>query len=283
MIKQQILLLAGGSLLLAVLFLFANTKPPTSATEQAQMVPGNSAANTPLTTALILDSVRKQLTNSQNEVLTQLENSVVRGDVKDQKIKVYGQLSDYWRDTLHRSEIAAYYAGEAAKLEKSEKNLTFAARLFLGQLMASGDAGMQNWLASNAKSLYEEALSINPANDSLKIELGTCYLFSSISPTPMEGILKIKEVADRDTTNMYAQLMLGLGDIRSGQYDKAVERLEKVAEKEPHNLQAVFNLAETYERKGDKQNAIKWYQAAGNMVSIPEARQEIEQRINSLK
>ena len=138
--------------------------------------------------------------------------------------------------------------------------------------MATEDAGMQNWLATNAKSLYEEALKLNPVNDSLKIELGTCYLFSTISATPMEGILKIKEVADRDSSNMYAQLMLGLGDIRSGQYDKAIERLTKVTAAEPQNLQAIFNLAETYERKADKANAIKWYTIAENMVTMPDAK-----------
>jgi Tfp pilus assembly protein PilF len=100
---------------------------------------------------------------------------------------------------------------------------------------------------------------------------------------PMEGILKIKEVADKDSTNMYAQLMLGLGDIRSQQYDKGIERLEKVVHHEPHNLQALFNLAETYERKGDKANAIKWYRQVQEHIDIPEVKREIENRINSLK
>ena len=82
---------------------------------------------------------------------------------------------------------------------------------------------------------------------------------------------------------MYAQLLLGLGDIRSAQYDKAVERFETVIRNEPDNLQAIFNLAETFERKGDKINAVRWYKEAQKIINIPEAKQEIEARIKSLQ
>ena len=108
-------------------------------------------------------------------------------------------------------------------------------------------------------------------------------MFGNISSTPMEGILKIKQVADRAPNNMYAQLMLGLGDIKSGQYDKAIERLKVVAQKEPNNLQAIFNLAETFERKGDKANAVIWYKKVETIVNVPEAKQEIEARIKTLQ
>jgi tetratricopeptide (TPR) repeat protein len=239
--------------------------------------------NTSTATADVLAIAKKNLTEAQSEKLTQLENSVVRGNVKEQQTGIYNQMARYWQDTLHRPDIGAYYLGEAAKLENSEKNLNFAARLMLNQVMAGSEPDRTTWLATNAKALYEQSLKINPANDSIKVELGACYLFGNISAMPMEGIQKIREVADRDSTNMYAQLMLGLGAIRSQQYDKAVERLEKVVKNEPHNLQALFNLAETYERKGDKTNAIKWYRQVQNHIDIPDAKQEIENRINSLK
>lgn len=280
--KQQIFLVSGGLLALILLYFFGNTTPPPSA--KNNITTDSSTGASTVSTASILESAKKNLTAAQSAKILQLENSVVRGDVKDQKIKVYKQLAEYWQDTLNRQDLAAFYFGESAKLENSEKNLTFAARLFFNQVMAESNPMTLSWLASNAKDLYEKALEINPNNDSAKIELGACYLFGNLSKMPMEGILKIKEVADRDTNNMYAQLMLGLGDIRSQQYDKAIERLEKVVQKEPGNIQAAFNLAETYERKGDKQNAIKWYQQIEKTVSMPpEAKQELENRINSLK
>jgi len=277
--KQQIILLSGGIVLTALLFFLGNTVPPASTTPMQES--GNKA--TVITTASLLDSAKKNLTDNQSSYVTELENSVVRGNVKDQKIGIYNQLGHYWQDSLGHPEIAAYYFGEEAKLENSEKNLNFAARLFLTQLMAETNPAMQFWLGTNAKALFDQSLQINPNSDSVKIEIGACYLFGNISSTPMEGILKIMEVANRDSGNMYAQLMLGLGGIKSGQYDKAIERLETVIKNEPGNLQAIFNLAETFERKGDKASAIIWYKRSQELINIPEAKQEIEQRIQSLQ
>ena len=75
---------------------------------------------------------------------------------------VYHQLASYWKDSLHKDEIGAYYTGEAAKLENSEKNLTFAAHLLLDDMMSTSDATMQHWLATQAKELFEIALKLNP-------------------------------------------------------------------------------------------------------------------------
>lgn len=277
--KQQFILAGGGLILLLLLFFLGNTVPPVNSSK-----PGESTQKNPPSGAVdVLGTAKSNLKPAQSEKITQLENAVVRGNVKDQQIRVYNQLAHYWQDTLHRPDIATYYLGEAAKLENSEKSLNFAARLMLNQVMAGTEQNELTWLATNAKALYEQSLKVNPNNDSIKIELGALYLFGNISAMPMEGILKIKEVADKDSTNMYAQLMLGLGDIRSQQYDKGIERLEKVVQHEPANLQALFNLAETYERKGDKENAIKWYRQVENYVTVPDAKKEIEERINSLK
>jgi len=124
---------------------------------------------------------------------------------------------------------------------------------------------------------------LNPANDSSKVGLGACYMFGNISANPMQGILAIRQVVDNDSNNMYAQMMLGMGGIKSGQYDKAIDRFLIVVRKQPGNLEAVFNLAETYERKGDKQNAVKWYKVAQQLVAIPEAKKELENRIKALQ
>lgn len=265
---------------MVLLYFFGNTTPPS--TNSTVVNSGNTTSGT-ITTADVLNAAKKNLSAQQLSQLVQLENSVVRGDVKEQKIRIYRQLASYWQDSLHNQEIAAYYFGESAKLENSEKNINFAARLLLQYVTSEENPAMQTWLATNAKALFEQSLQINPNNDSVQVELGACYLFGNISSTPMDGILKIKQVTDRDPNNMYAQLMLGLGDIKSGQYDKAIERLQLVAKKEPDNLQAVFNLAETFERKGDKSNAVAWYRKVENMINVPEAKQEIEQRIKTLE
>src|SRR5258708_13508730 len=100
----------------------------------------------------------------------------------------------------------------------------------------------------------------------------------------MEGMQGILEVAGRDSANMYAQFMLGLGGIESGQFDKAIERLTTVVRHQPANIEAILLLAEVYQQKGDKANAIKEYEAVKKLVGKDnqELIKEINHRIQSL-
>ena len=279
--KQQWILISTAILLFLGLYLFGNTinpDKPAAPTGDASVKPASN-----INTKDVLLKYKQGLNAAQLQKLTQLENSVVRGDVHNQQVHIYHQLASYWMDTLHKEEIGAYYAGEAAKLENSEKSLTFAAHLLLDDMMSTDDASMQHWLATQAKELFEIALKLNPQNDSSKIGLGACYMFGNISENPMQGILAIKEIADKNPDNLYAQMMLGLGGIQSGQYDKAIERFLNVINKQPDNIEAILNLAQVYDRQNDKTNAIKWYKEALKYVQVPEARNEIEARIKSLQ
>ena len=279
--KQQIFLVAGGFLLLILLFFFGNQIAPPKATTVAT----SNEANPPKTisTDKLLVHAKEKLNSKQLEVLLSLENSVKRGDVKNQQIKSFRQLATYWKDSLQLFEPYAYYTSEAAKLENSEKSLTFAAHLFLSNLQTESEPAMQNWLATNAKDLFEKALVINPANDSSVIGLGACYLFGNISNNPMEGILKIREVVQRDPNNVFGHLMLGLGGIKSGQIDKAIEHFKVVAEKQPKNVEAILNLAEAYDRHGEKAEAIKWYKVVKSLISNQEAQKELDNRIKAIQ
>jgi lipopolysaccharide biosynthesis regulator YciM len=115
------------------------------------------------------------------------------------------------------------------------------------------------------------------------VGLGSCYIFGDIAENPMEGIMMIREVAERDPSNMYAQYVLGVGGMMSGQLDRAIERFALVAKNQPENLEVQLMLAEAYERKGDAANAVKWYESVKTRVSNPEIIQELDKRIQSLK
>jgi cytochrome c-type biogenesis protein CcmH/NrfG len=99
----------------------------------------------------------------------------------------------------------------------------------------------------------------------------------------MQGIQRILEVAHRDSTNMYAQFMLGLGGIESGQFDRAIDRLTTVVRHQPANIEAILLLAEVHQQKGNKADAIKWYDAAKKLISNPEMLQAIDQRMKTLQ
>lgn len=282
--KQQIILISSGALLFCLIYFFGQTVPPLSKAKPDALVKESKPGGEAITISTILAASKQQLSIEQQAYINQLETAVVRGDVKEQQLKVYKQIASFWKDTAHLLMPYSYYLGMVSKLENSEKSLTFAAHNFLNGLRQQTNPALKNWMGKEAKELFEKALQINPANDSSKVGLGSCYLFGNISENPMQGIQLIREVAERDSTNMYAQLMLGLGGIESGQLDKAIERLKKVAIKQPENLEVLLTLAETYERKGDKENAIKWYEASKKFFNGEEdIIKEIDSRIEELK
>jgi tetratricopeptide (TPR) repeat protein len=285
--RQQYLVAGTGVLLLLALYFFGQTLP----TQKKQEASARGAQGGPMVKSIgsqdILQGAQSRLTPAQLSYVNRLQNSVVRGDVKMQQLNAYRQLADFWQDSVREGFLPyAYYTGEAAKLENSEKSLTFAAQLFLQNLRGQENAALKSWMATDAKELFEKALELNPRNDSSKIGLGASYIFGSAAGNPqevMQGIQQILEVARRDSANMYAQFMLGLGGIESGQLDKAVERLKKVVQHQPANIEAILLLAGVQQQRGEKADAIKWYEVAKKLVGNREMINEIDQQIKSLQ
>lgn len=278
--KQQLVLIGGGFVLFLLLFLFGNTIPPKKPLAVSDNTPHQQKT---IETEKLLTHAKERLNSKQLEKVTSLENSVKRGDIKNQQFIVYKTLASFWRDSVKLFEPYAYYTAATAKLENSEKSLTFAAHLFLTNLKTESDPPMQNWLATNAKDLFQRALKLNPANDSSKIGLGACYIFGNISDNPMEGIAQIREVVQRNPNNLFAHLILGLGGIKSRQFDRAIEHFKIIVDNQPDNLEAALNLAETFDQKGDKADAIKWYKTVKDKIPNAEAQKELDTRIKALQ
>ncbi|WP_235921223.1 tetratricopeptide repeat protein [Foetidibacter luteolus] len=283
--KQQLILLLTASVLLIGLFFFGRTIPRKESSTKENSAAASSASEpaSSITTDKLVAQAKAKLTAQQVNTVNRLEKGVVRGDIKTQQKESFKQLATFWGDTVHQHLLGAYYLGESAKLENSEKNLNFAARLFLDDLVSEHDPEMKKWMGLQAKALLEKSLEINPANDSAKVGIGVCYLYGNISNAPMQGIQLIREVLAKNPHHVYAHMILGLGGVRSGQYDKAIEHFNDVLKVAPDNLEAAFNLAEAYEQKGDKPNAVKWYGVVRDKIQIPQAKQEIDERIKALQ
>ena len=280
--KPQWITLSVAVLLVFIVYFFGKTIPAKNINKQSNS--SEQLATNDIATDSILLMAKKELTSSQLINIRDLEDSLKKNaSKKDQQLKIYHQLAHFWGDTAGIFEPYAWYEAEAARLENSEKTLSFAARLFLDNLQSDNIDERRRWKALQAKDLFERSLIINPLNDSSKIGLGACYLLGNISATPMEGILKIREVAEKDSTNVYAQIMLAKGAIISGQYDKAIIRLLNANRLEENNIEAILMLADVYDRLRDKKNAINWYNRGLKYIKLEDARIDIENRIKELK
>jgi tetratricopeptide (TPR) repeat protein len=277
--KPQLFAILVGLLLFSTLYFFvprSNKKETTTSTEVI--------ANQGISSKSLIDGAKTSLTADQKISLLSIENQLNTKASTVDSLRIYHALAQFWAKEAHRIEPYLYYTYSAALLENNEKSLTFAAQQLVDNFTnPDAPAALQNWMASNAKVLLEKALVINPINDSAKINLGACYLFGNISDNPMQGILKVKEVVDKNPHNDYGQLILALGGKKSGQYEKAIERFLIVLNDEPNHIEAMVNLAECYELTSQKALAINWYTKVKALVNNPEAKQAVSKRIQELK
>ncbi|MFN5438606.1 MAG: tetratricopeptide repeat protein [Bacteroidota bacterium] len=279
--KQQWIVVAAGSVLLFSLFVFGRFTPAHDhAHEPAETSKPASSSNFDFNQ--YMSNLKKDLTPSQSAYLTSLEDAISRGDLISQKKQNFQAMSDFWRDSARAFTPYIYYLGEKAKLENSEKSMNFAAHSMLEELRGIPDPALKSWMANQANQLFKKSLELNPNNDSTIVGQGSTFFFGA-EGAPMEGIMNIRKVVERDPNNVFAQFMLGYGGMISGQNDKAIERFLKVTSLEPENTESIFLLAEVYERDGKKKEAKAWYEKGLTKVKNPELVKALEEKINSLK
>jgi len=277
--KAQLFVILSSLVIASVLYIWAprSNKSTTPTTN-------NSTENQAINSKTILEGAKTSLSADQKITLLSIENQLSTSKTKADSLLYTQKLARFWADSAGRTAPYLNYIYLAALLENSEKSLTFAAQQLIDNLITpDAPPALLPWIAGNAKVLLEKALVMNPNNDSATINLGACYLFGNISDNPMQGILKVKQVVDKNPRNAYGQMILALGGKKSGQYDKAIERFLIVIKEQPQHLEAMVNLAECYELTNDKAKAIEWYTKVKNLVQIPEAKEAITKRINELK
>jgi tetratricopeptide (TPR) repeat protein len=279
--KPQFIVVIIAIALISGLYFFAprNKKADASAIATA-------TENQEVTSKSVLEGAKLNLPSDQKLSLLSIENQLDNKSSIADSIRIYKQLSRFWADSAHKMGPYLYYTYSTALLESSEKSLTFAAQQLVDNLTdPEAPPAFLKWMAGNAKVLLDKALVINPNNDSAKINLGACYLFGNISDNPMQGILKIKEVVDKNPHNIYGQMVLALGGKKSGQNQKAIERFLLILKDQPYNIEALVNLAECYELTNQKPLALECYLKVkqSNKMNSKEFTNAIDKRIQQLK
>lgn len=280
--KKQYLIAAIGFAFVLILFYFGKTTTETKPTP-----PMKPEASNQFDVQQFISQEKQKLSPELSKSITDIENAYLQTADKSQKIIGLNTTANFWKDTAQNFKLYAFYNSEAAKLDNSEKNLTFAAQQFLTLLREEHDEAMLAWESDEAIRLFQEAIKLNPNNEDLKIGLGSSYVFgkgrNGDPQETMKGIQELLGVVRRDSTNMRAQLVLGIGGYVSGQYDKAISRLTKVIIAQPDNLEAIAFLADTYAAQGNKEDAIKWYNVSKRLANNPEYSKEVDNRIKLLE
>lgn len=119
--------------------------------------------------------------------------------------------------------------------------------------------------------------------NNIEVEIEQAVSLISSGENPMEGILKLREIADKHPQNEDVQLYLGIFSIQSRQYEKALDRFNKVIEINANNSYAYQLLGQTYVLMGDTTNAIQNFELFMSKTDDVEAKKETEKQLKNLK
>lgn len=127
---------------------------------------------------------------------------------------------------------------------------------------------------------YEQAVKISPENNDLKVKLGEGYMEGS--DNVMQGVQLLLQVVRADSNHYMANLILGKNGIKSGQYEKAIARLEKVISLQSEKLDGYFLLVDAYAAAGRYKEAAETLKKARPKVKDKSLQSEIDKAIQDL-
>ena len=262
--SKQLLLIAGATLLTAALY----------------FAPKKTENNTPIDNKnevfsfdAFVNEAKGQLKRQEVEKINEVEAALKKDPTSNRLTDSLGKM---W-DKLQMPQISSHYFEINAEKNPDEKSWINVAYRYYDAFRMTDDSTIRSIFVEKAISSYQKVLSFNPENLDAKTDLGLC--FAEGTSAPMKGILLLREVVAKNPKHEMAQFNLGILSVKSGQYEKAIERFQKVLEINPSNKEARFLLGRTYSVLGKKDIALENL----NMIkdsNDPRFNEEVQNLIN---
>ena len=207
---------------------------------------------------------KEHLEASQLAQVADLEKQIGQANTDAARVSGLKTLSGLWY-RFGQLPVAGGIAEQIAELENADTSWSVAGATFYSGLVGSQDQIIRSYCATHAVKSFENAASLNPENPEHRINLALVYAENPPPDNPMQAVLMLRELEKKHPDNPAVYNALGRLAIKTGQWDKAIERLEKSWSLNKKNPNTPCLLVKAYEAKG---NTIK----AQEFASICNAR-----------
>lgn len=211
----------------------------------------------------INESIFSKLKTAQNEI----DSLTLLGDI----ISNYQKVNNY--------DSAAYIAEKFTLLDTRLSFKILAGEAYYDAFTFAIKQERIQLFASKTQSILKEVLDIDETLLDLKVKLGMTYVNSS---NPMQGILMIREVIEKEPNNQLAIFNLGVLSMQSGQFDKAVSRFEKLRTLVDDDTQTAFYLGICYKELKNKEKAVELFQYVLKNTNDEEIRNTVKPYLDDL-
>lgn len=186
----------------------------------------------------------------------------------------------FW-DKQKRPDFAAYFVEQIA--ERSQTSLAYskAGDRYYYAVRFTKDENEIPALYQSAMRCYQKAVDKDAKNVDAKIQLAACIVEEG--KDPMKGIALLRDVEKTDSNNVKLQLTFAFFSVKSQQWDKAINRFNKVLEIDPLYIEAYLHLADAYEQQGQTTKTIEMLEKYASLTEDAMAKQEVLKYIEQLK
>jgi len=255
--SQHIALLAALALFCFLYFGF-NTVPAS----QKKVEHSRSIQMAGISIETLVDEARAHLDEKQSARLQEIEQQISSATSDPERIALLKQLSGWWYAEGH-PEIAGGVAEQIAELEQTDEAWSVAGATFYGALAGQQDSKIRNYCAAHAVNAFESAASLKPDKVEHRVNLALVYAENPSSDDPMKAVKLLRGLEAKHPENPAVYNALGRLAIKTGQWERAIERLEKARSLDAENPNTVCLLAKAYAGVGNADKAAKFEALCG--------------------
>lgn len=254
-------------------------KPEEESTEETQAGETNAVSgSSTVVSASSVTLVAKQNVNASLVADIEKLEAKIKNASESDLVELQKELGQKWDDVNQPAPAAFAYEAVAEK-QSNYENWLKAGTKFTEGYQNFPDTSAIPGLVQKAINAYTKALELN--KESLEAQTGLGIAYVTGTQNPMQGIQLLLDVVKKDPKNLGANMNLGLFSMKSGQFEKAVDRFKTVIEVKA-NPEAYFYLATSYENLGMKRQAIAAYEKSKELAADPGLGSFVDRKIKEL-
>jgi len=243
--KPQYLALTSAFVLFAGLYFGFSTKTSHPKAEEATRPMSREG----ISTESLVAEAKSRLSASQLESILQLETDLStekQGNIEKKVVDALKTLSSKWYE-VGEIPIAGAYAEQVAGMENTDSSWSVAGGTFYNGLIAAKEPALRDYCASHAIQAFEQASLVNPQKVEHRVNIALIYAENPPADNPMKAVLMLRELEAKHPDNPSVYNALGRLAIKTGQWQRAIDRLEKAYSLDPKNPNTPCLLAKAYE------------------------------------
>lgn len=176
-------------------------------------------------------------------LINQFKNPIKPDNISTAKSAVVGL------DSLSLYHYSAILLFKIAEFEKTDSAFNKSGKYFLNAASLTNDPELQQYLLLKAEKAYENAYNFNNQNMESNLYYAICLIENQNAI--MKAVPLLKAVEEKEPENEDAIFILARLSVESGQYEKAMERYNKLLTLRPANAEYLFSISELYSKMND--------------------------------